>query len=108
MVCLQIWGSQGGNLSQALALISEHGHWRIQGSDGHMDSLVVLAKFVLGFGVLKWAGFVLSFSILMWTQLLKDSGFGGSHGYPEDLGLSLGLVCSGFWGPELNTDCLTL
>lgn len=36
-----------------------------------MDSLgiwdSVLATFVLGFGVLKWAGFILNFNILAWA-----------------------------------------
>lgn len=65
-------GSSGGqSSSQALAFISGHDCWRIQGSHGHMDSLgiwgSVLATFVLGFGVPKWAGFILSFNILAWA-----------------------------------------
>lgn len=41
------------------------------GSEGHVTSLGLwdseLAKLVLGFGVLRWAGFVLSSEILVWT-----------------------------------------
>lgn len=50
MVSLQIWVLKGQSLSQASALISEHGRWRIQGSDGHLDSL--------GSGVQSWPSFL--------------------------------------------------